>query len=53
MLTDALEDIPALKAPRIKNQNEIDSETCGKKIDVNPFEHHENAYLDLMAPRNR
>lgn len=53
VLTDALEDIPALKAPRIKNQNEIDSETCGKKIDVNPFEHHENAYLDLINQGRR
>lgn len=48
VLMDALEDIRSLEAPRIKNQNEIDSETCGKKIDVNPFENHQNPYLDLI-----
>ena len=48
ILMDALRDIRSLEAPRIKNQNEIDSEACGKKIDVNPFENHTNPYLDLI-----
>lgn len=48
ILQDALNDIKALDAPRIKNVNEIDSETTGKKIDVNVFENNDNAYLKLI-----
>ncbi|MBR5503737.1 MAG: DNA cytosine methyltransferase, partial [Methanobrevibacter sp.] len=33
---------------RIKNSNNVDSETAGKKIDVNPDENHNNPYLDLI-----
>ena len=28
--------------------NEIDSDTCGKKVDVNQFEHNQNEYLKLI-----
>ena len=45
-LNDALECIKPLDAPRIKNQNEVDSETTGKKIDVNNFSNNE--YLNLI-----
>lgn len=48
ILQDALSDIKALDAPRVKNVNEIDSETIGKKIDINSFENNENAYLNLI-----
>lgn len=48
ILQDALNDIKALDAPRIKNMNEVDSESTGKKIDVNTFENNENAYLKLI-----
>ena len=48
ILSDALADIKPLEAPRIKNTNEIDSDTTGKKIDVNVHENHTNAYLDLI-----
>lgn len=48
ILQDALNDIKVLDAPRIKNMNEVDSETTGKKIDVNTFENNENAYLKLI-----
>ena len=48
ILADALADIKPLEAPRIKNTNEIDSDTTGKKIDVNVHENHTNAYLDLI-----
>lgn len=47
-LQDALNDIKALDAPRIKNTNEIDSETTGKKIDINTFENNDNMYLKLI-----
>ena len=47
-LADALEDIKPLKAPRIKNMNEIDSDVTGKKIDVNYYEGNGNAYLSLI-----
>lgn len=45
LLSDALKDIKPLEAPRIKNQNEVDSETTGKKIDVNHYEDNDNPYL--------
>lgn len=47
-LSDALKDIKTLDAPRIKNMNEVDSETCGKKVDVNLFENNSNEYLRLI-----
>lgn len=47
-LSDALKDIKTLDAPRIKNMNEVDSETCGKKVDVNLFENNNNEYLRLI-----
>lgn len=47
-LRDALEAIKPLDAPRIKNQNEIDSESSGKKIDVNKYTGTDNAYLELI-----
>lgn len=52
-LQDALNDIKALDAPRIKNINEIDSDTTGKKIDVNNFENNDNAYLKLINKGRR
>lgn len=48
LLRDALEAIKPLDAPRVKNQNEIDSETCGKKIDVNNYTGTDNEYLELI-----
>ena len=48
VLHDALKDIKPLDSNRIKNSNNIDSETAGKKIDVNPDENHNNPYLDLI-----
>ena len=48
LLADALADIKPLEAPRNKNTNEIDSETTGKKIDVNTYENHHNAYLNII-----
>lgn len=48
VLEDALKDIKPLEAPRIKNQNETDSEICGKKIDVNHYEKNKNVYLELI-----
>ena len=47
-LKDALADIKNLEAQRVKNMNEVDSETSGKKIDVNRFEHNSNLYLKLI-----
>ena len=47
-LQDALDDIKPLDAPRVKNMNEVDSETTGKKIDVNLFEKNDNEYLSLI-----
>lgn len=47
-LSEALKDIKPLDAPRIKNMNEIDSETCGKKVDINQFENNQNEYLKLI-----
>ena len=48
ILKDALDYIKPLDAPRIKNQNEVDDEKTGKKIDVNQFDGDENAYLKLI-----
>lgn len=48
LLSDALKDIRPLEAPRIKNQNEVDSEITGKKIDVNAYEENDNPYLELI-----
>ena len=47
-LHDALKDIKPLDSNRIKNSNNVDSETAGKKIDVNDNENHNNPYLDLI-----
>lgn len=48
LLKDALEAIRPLEAPRIKNQNEIDSEIWGCKIEANRFYGNENEYLRLI-----
>lgn len=48
ILQDALDYIKPLDAPRIKNQNEVDDEKTGKKIDINQFAGDENAYLKLI-----
>ena len=48
ILNDALQAIKPLSAPRIKNQNDIDSETSGKRIDINTFSGSENEYLKLI-----
>jgi len=48
VLKDALDYIVPLDAPRIKNQNEIDSETTGKKIGVNKYLGNESPYLRLI-----
>lgn len=53
VLQDALDDIKPLDAPRIKNMNEIDSETTGKKIDVNPYEDNTNEYLSLINMKRK
>ncbi len=47
ILQDALDCIKPLDAPREKNMNEVDSETTGKKIDVNHFK-DDNEYLSLI-----
>lgn len=48
LLSDALKDIKPLEAPRIKNMNEVDSDSTGKKIDVNGYETNDNPYLALI-----
>lgn len=50
-LQSALDDIKPLDAPRVKNCNEIDSETTGKKIDLNEFAVNDNTYLALINKR--
>lgn len=45
LLRDALDAIRPLSAPRIKNQNEVDSEEWGSKIEANRYCGDENAYL--------
>lgn len=47
-LAEALSDIKPLDAPREKNMNEVDSDTTGKKIDVNLYESNNNRYLQLI-----
>lgn len=47
-LSDALADIKVLDAPRIKNMNEVDSDSTGKKIDVNYYDINQNKYLNLI-----
>lgn len=47
-LSSALDDIKPLEAPRIKNMNEIDSEACGMKVDVNEYENNQNEYLNMI-----
>jgi DNA (cytosine-5)-methyltransferase 1 len=46
ILQDALDEIKPLEAPRMKNMNEADSDTTGKKIDINSYENNE--YLNLI-----
>ena len=48
LLRDALDAIRPLEAPRVKNQNEIDSEVWGRTIEPNRFVGNENAYLKLI-----
>ena len=48
LLREALEYIKPLDAPRIKNMNEVDSDTTGKKIDVNAYVDADNDYLNLI-----
>jgi len=48
VLQDALEGIRPLEAPRVKNQNEVDSEIWGRTIEPNRFGGNENAYLKLI-----
>ncbi len=48
LLSDALAYIPSIKAPRVKNQNEVDSEECGKKIDYNHYSGDDSPYLRLI-----
>lgn len=48
ILQDALNDIKVLDAPREKNMNEVDSDTTGKKIDINSYENNNNEYLSLI-----
>lgn len=47
-LADALEGVRSLEAPHVMNVGEIDTQEGGRKIDVNPFEGTENAYLRLI-----
>ena len=47
-LSEALEFIKPLEAPRVKNMNEVDSDVTGKKIDVNSFSGDDNEYLRLI-----
>lgn len=48
ILSEALDFIKPLDAPRIKNMNEVDDERTGKKIDVNSYKGNENEYLRLI-----
>lgn len=48
VLSDALEGIKPLEAPREKNQNEIDSEISGKKVDWNRYSSVMNPYLKVI-----
>lgn len=47
-LSEALSFIKPLDAPRVKNTNEIDDEKTGKKVDVNTYSGHDNAYLKAI-----
>lgn len=48
LLRDALDAIRPLEAPRVKNQNEVDSEVWGRTIEPNRFTGNENPYLKLI-----
>lgn len=48
LLRDALDAIRPLEAPRVKNQNEVDSEVWGRTIEPNRFNGDDNAYLSLI-----
>ncbi|MFI3202106.1 MAG: DNA cytosine methyltransferase [Eubacteriales bacterium] len=47
-LGDALGDIKPLDASRVRNTNEIDSDTTGEKIGVNEYQNSNNEYLSLI-----
>lgn len=47
-LSEALAYIAPLEAPRVKNTNEVDDEKTGKKVSVNPYTGHDNAYLTAI-----
>lgn len=47
-LSDALDYIQPLDAPRKKNMNEVDDERTGKKVSANPFTGLENEYLKAI-----
>ena len=53
ILQNALDDIKPLDAPRIKNTNEIDSDTTGKKVDINSYDNNINEYLALINQGRR
>lgn len=53
VLQDALQAIKPLSAPRVKNQNDIDSDITGKRIDYNTFNGTENQYLKLINSNRR
>lgn len=47
-LSEALAYIKPLDAPRIKDMNEVDDEHTGKKVSINPYTGHDNAYLKAI-----
>ncbi len=53
ILNDALEFIKPLEPNRVKNSNEIDSVTSGKKVDINQFYGNENSYLRLINNKRK
>jgi len=51
VLKDALEEIKPLHCPTIKNMTEMDSDTSGKKIDINSYT--SNKYLALINGKRK
>lgn len=47
-LADALEGIRPLKAPRIKNMNEVDSDEYGRKVDINDCSKKSHPYIAFI-----
>ncbi len=47
-LSAALEGVRPLEPPEVMGVGEVDTEEAGRKIDVNPFDGRENAYLRLI-----